>query len=296
MPVELSLDYLRSFLSFDLGPFSERNSPFLLIFLSSMHAWSSIGERAAHPHQRVKSGRRSARVQLFPISLLGKKEVYACNKQIKVQTKQENLSFLPGFLRSKSDAIFSHAYCGLRSRIACLKANNCLLDKLCNVGLGINRLSYVVEYSYVGYLSFFFSFENYFVLLGSEWARLDALIYQSSYNISVLLAVITATIFQKSHNFENHLIRIIFVAVITVLFDKIELKDDLHKINCHSNFKLFEFFLHQRNSSAIFLMWTLTETPLFKIIMIGHESRCKIKLETSGIKIGIIRTPISGNL
>ncbi|KAL0916105.1 hypothetical protein M5K25_013588 [Dendrobium thyrsiflorum] len=33
-----------------------------------------------------------------------------------------------------------------------------------------------------------------------------------------------------------------------------------------------------------------------KIIMIGHESRSKIKLETSGVKIGIIRTPISVNL
>ncbi|KAL0923738.1 hypothetical protein M5K25_007808 [Dendrobium thyrsiflorum] len=30
--------------------------------------------------------------------------------------------------------------------------------------------------------------------------------------------------------------------------------------------------------------------------MIGHESRCKIKLATSKIKIGIIRTPISANL
>ncbi|KAL0924924.1 hypothetical protein M5K25_005785 [Dendrobium thyrsiflorum] len=33
-----------------------------------------------------------------------------------------------------------------------------------------------------------------------------------------------------------------------------------------------------------------------KIIMIGHESRSKIKLETFGIEIGIIRTPISANL
>ncbi|KAL0906947.1 hypothetical protein M5K25_025483 [Dendrobium thyrsiflorum] len=33
-----------------------------------------------------------------------------------------------------------------------------------------------------------------------------------------------------------------------------------------------------------------------KIITIGHESRSKIKLETSEIKFGIIRTPISANL
>ncbi|KAL0921024.1 hypothetical protein M5K25_008051 [Dendrobium thyrsiflorum] len=36
--------------------------------------------------------------------------------------------------------------------------------------------------------------------------------------------------------------------------------------------------------------------PHQKIIMIGHESRGKIKLETSEIEIGIIRTPISANL
>ncbi|KAL0912283.1 hypothetical protein M5K25_018245 [Dendrobium thyrsiflorum] len=44
--------------------------------------------------------------------------------------------------------------------------------------------------------------------------------------------------------------------------------------------------------SDISFVWSLIRHQ--KII--GHESRCKIKLETSKIKIGIIRTPISANL